>query len=416
MKLAFNPLMTLTQAAMSLAESERVKVSLAADRCLHKVDKGSGCAICVNACPANAIAFEEDGGPRLISHDDDICVKCGLCLRLCPVEAFTGDNGVATLLAFVARQEKRTIVELACALNPNKEQGPPQANLVVNTGACLAALGPSAIMALMALGVAHVILRVDFCHSCPLAQSRVEIDKSVDQVASLIQAGESPGSPVTLLDIVNADWPKRFVTTVKAPPRSRRDFFRALTTTSETPQEVRQLMLVEKPEEGKHPPTERVRLLKAAQFIPTERLQSGPLELFQSTLLAADEKCTACGVCARACPTGALRFTVDHEDHYYLSLATGACTDCGVCRNLCEPGALQKVGAPILNDWLAEEPHMLRSGNLKRCKRCGAGFDSRSDSDLCQVCDFRLRNPFGSRLPKGFKRQKEAPERDDVRH
>jgi ferredoxin len=415
MKFAFNPLMTLTQAAMALAESERVDVSLAADRCLHKVDKGSECAICVDACPANAITFEEDGGPQLVTHDGELCVKCGLCLRICPVEAFTGDNGVATLLSFVAGQEKRTIVELACALNPNKAHGPAQANLVVNTGACLASLGPSAIMALMALGVAHVILRVDFCQSCPLAQSRAEIDKSVDQVTSLIQTDERLGSPVTLLDAIREEWPKRFVASVKAPPRSRRDFLRALTTTTETPQAVRQLMVVEKPEGGKHPPTERLRVLKAAQSIPAERLQSGPLELFQSTLLAADEKCTACGVCARACPTGALRFTAD-EDHYALALAAGACTDCGVCRSLCEPNALQMAGTPTLNDWLAEEPPTLRSGDLKQCKKCGAGFDSRSDSDFCQVCDFRLRNPFGSRLPKGFKRQKEAPKRDDVRH
>jgi ferredoxin len=416
MKLPFNPLMTLTQAAMALAESERVDVSLAADHCLHKVDKGSECAICVNACPADAIDFEEDGGPRLVTHDGDICVKCGLCLRICPVEAYTGDNGVATLLAFVAGQEKRAIVELACALNPDKAQGPPQANLVVNTGACLAALGSSAIMALTALGVAHLILRVDFCQSCPLAQSRAEIDRSIAQVTSLVRTDESLGPPVTLLDTPRPDWPKRSVAAVKAPPRSRRDFLRALTTTTETPKAVRQLMLLEKPEGEKQPPTERRRLLKALQSIPAERLQSGPLELFQSTLLVADDRCTACGVCARACPTGALRFIADDNDHYLLSLAVGDCTDCGVCRNLCEPDALQKTGTPTLEDWLAEEPHIVRSGQLKRCKKCGTGYDSRSDSDYCQVCDFRLQNPFGSHLPKGFKRQKEAPKRDDVRH
>jgi formate hydrogenlyase subunit 6/NADH:ubiquinone oxidoreductase subunit I len=370
----------------------------------------------VNACPADAIAFEGEEESQLITHAGETCVKCGLCLRVCPVEAFTGDNGVPNLLPFVSRQEKHAIVELACALNPNKELGPPQADVVVNTGACLAALGPSAIMALMALGVAHVILRVDACQTCPLAQSRAEIDKTVDQVDSLLKADEGLGSPLTLLDTIRDDWPRRFVAAIKAPPKSRRDFFRAFTVPEEVPTEVQQLILAERPEEDKYPPSERLRLLRALNSVPEDLLAAEPLELFPSSKLAADENCTACNVCARACPTGALHFTVDDEDRYQLALAAGLCTDCGVCQSLCEADALHKAGVPVLNDWLAEEPFMLRQGDLSRCRKCGAGFDSRTKSNLCQVCDFRQSNPFGSRLPKGFKRQKEAPQKDDVRH
>jgi ferredoxin len=264
MKLGFNPLVSLAQAAMALAESERIDVSLAPDRCLHQLDKSSECARCVNACPTDAITFEESKEMRLVTHDGGTCVKCGLCLRVCPVEAFTGDNGVATLLSFIARQEKRAIVEVACALHPHKEQGPPQANVVVNSGACLAALGPSAILALMAIGVAHVILRVDFCQSCPLAQSRAEIDKTADQVASLLRTDSGLGPPVTLLDTVRDDWPNRLVAAVKAPPRSRRDFFRAFAAPDEVPEDVQHLMLVGPTEEEKRPPSERLRRKRSA--------------------------------------------------------------------------------------------------------------------------------------------------------
>jgi ferredoxin len=409
MKLSINPIMSIAQAALALAESERSNVFLDSGSCLHSLDTSSECAICVKACPVDAIAYDGNGGKRVVTHDGDSCVKCGLCLRVCPVEAFTGDNGVATLLAFVARQEKRAIVELGCALNPNKEQGPPQSNVVANTGACLAALGPSAILALMALGVAHLILRVDVCRNCPLAKSLVEIERTVDQVESLLQIDNSYGSPVTLLNTTNSDWPKRLVASVKAPPRSRRDFFRSLTTPDEVSQIARQLMLVDMPEDCRHPPSERTRLLLALESVSNELIGSQPLKRFQSSMLEANDSCTACGVCHRVCPTGALQFIVDDADRFQLTFDAGACTDCGICTSLCEPRALQKAALPTLQDWLAEEPFMLRYGVLRQCRKCGAGFDNRTDSDLCEICDYRHHNPFGSRLPRGFRRQNESP-------
>lgn len=415
MKLASNLIMSVTQAAIALAESERIGVSLEASRCLHSLDKTSGCAICVDACPVDAIAFEDGEERKLVTHDAETCVKCGLCLRICPVEAFTGDNGVPDLLTFVARQEKRGIVELGCALHPNKKEGPPQADLVVNTGACLAALGPSAVMALMALGVAHVILRVDFCQACPLAQSRAEIDKTVDQVESLLEMDEGSGSPVTLLDTVRDDWPARPVAAAKAPPKTRRDFFQSLVAPPEVPANVRQLIVVEPSARQKYPPLERRRLLQALRSFPQDLPSRRPLEAFHLSTMAVDENCTACGVCERACPTGAIGFTVD-EDHYQVSFTAGACTDCDVCISLCEPGAMHRGRSPTLNDWLAEEALVLRSGELKHCQKCGAGFDSKAKSGFCPVCEFRQKNLFGSQLPKGFKRQNQPPKRDDIRH
>jgi ferredoxin len=232
----------------------------------------------------------------------------------------------------------------------------------------------------------------------------------------LLWTDDALGLPVTLLETINTDWPKRFVAAVKAPPRSRRDFFRALTVADEVPANVQQLMQTARPDEGQYPPSERTHLLRAISAIPRERHTRQPLDLFQSSLIAADEKCTACGICERACPTGAMGFLIHEENRYQLTFNAGSCTGCGVCLNLCDPGALQKAGIPRLSDWLAEEPITLRHGELNRCRRCGATYDSRSETELCAVCDYRKRNPFGSRLPKGFVRQKEAPKIDDVRH
>ena len=316
-----------------------------------------------------------------------------------PGGRFYGGNGVAELLAAVSRREKRHIVELVCAHHPAAEKGPPQSDLVVRSRSCLAALGPSAMMSLLALGVYHVLLRVDACRACPIGQVRAAINKSVFQAESLLVTGHGSGSPLTLLDNVREDWPARPVVRGNLPTQSRRDFFRSFMGPQELSPTARRLMLEEQPEGDKYPPAERRRLLQALAVLAADILATEPLHEFGLSMISAADNCNACRICERACPTAAMQFEVDEEDNYRLSFSAGACTECGVCINLCEPGALQRERTPRLADWLAVEPVILHSGQLRRCLRCGAGFAGDMQSDLCPVCDFRRKNPFGSRLP-----------------
>ncbi len=50
-----------------------------------KVDpqKCTGCGLCVDACPTEAISIV-DG---LAVIDEDLCTECGLCIDECPTEA-----------------------------------------------------------------------------------------------------------------------------------------------------------------------------------------------------------------------------------------------------------------------------------------------------------------------------------------
>lgn len=45
--------------------------------------KCSGCSICKEACPADAILFE-DKKPRLKAKDTNECMACGDCVAICP--------------------------------------------------------------------------------------------------------------------------------------------------------------------------------------------------------------------------------------------------------------------------------------------------------------------------------------------
>jgi heterodisulfide reductase subunit A len=60
---------------------EPVRAEINADRC-------SGCRICNNLCPFNAILFHED---RSISEvNPALCQGCGTCIAACPAGAITG--------------------------------------------------------------------------------------------------------------------------------------------------------------------------------------------------------------------------------------------------------------------------------------------------------------------------------------
>ncbi len=53
-----------------------------------KIDKDTciGCGQCVDTCPVQALAMEDDGK---VGVDADLCVDCGACVGVCPVTALS---------------------------------------------------------------------------------------------------------------------------------------------------------------------------------------------------------------------------------------------------------------------------------------------------------------------------------------
>ena len=50
------------------------------------IDKCTGCSACFNICGKNAIKMSEDACGYIHSQiDQDLCVDCGLCAKVCPV-------------------------------------------------------------------------------------------------------------------------------------------------------------------------------------------------------------------------------------------------------------------------------------------------------------------------------------------
>jgi heterodisulfide reductase subunit A len=75
-------------AARVLGRIEQKEIALEPIRAMVNPDLCSGCRICNNLCPFNAIAFIED---RMVSEvNPALCQGCGTCVAACPAGAMTG--------------------------------------------------------------------------------------------------------------------------------------------------------------------------------------------------------------------------------------------------------------------------------------------------------------------------------------
>jgi NAD-dependent dihydropyrimidine dehydrogenase PreA subunit len=60
------------------AEQKKRLAVISQDDCL-------GCEVCIDACPVNAISFDEE--EEIAKVDPELCTGCGDCVKECPVEA-----------------------------------------------------------------------------------------------------------------------------------------------------------------------------------------------------------------------------------------------------------------------------------------------------------------------------------------
>ncbi len=282
----------LALAAERFAQSQP-PITLTALQCVHARDKSAECDRCVQVCPVGAIRLD-DG----VQIDADACIRCGLCLHSCPTGAISGTDNVRRLLYCASQLVDHEAVEIACALHPNPTSGDSKMDAVITMTGCLAALGASAYLSLVAQGVKRVRVRLDACAECPLAPIQPEIEASIQRASDLLAAlGKS--QTVAVADPVQRP-KRRSVYSIKNPPVSRRGFFQAIG------QGARDFL---PPLEGE---SERPRLISAMRRLaPSDADRPMPGSDFVA--LAVSDACNACTTCARICPTGALEFARNDE-------------------------------------------------------------------------------------------------------
>jgi heterodisulfide reductase subunit A-like polyferredoxin len=63
----------------------------------------TGCGICVERCPTDAISLTEAGWAQ---RDENACLGCGVCSRFCPEEAIALKEGLRKVFIMPPRLRK----------------------------------------------------------------------------------------------------------------------------------------------------------------------------------------------------------------------------------------------------------------------------------------------------------------------
>ena len=390
-------------------------------RCLNDRHQARACRICVNACPVNAIStpFVPDVNSASIALDQDTCVRCGLCLNVCPTDVFVQTELPESKLPQIVARSTSQAIELACPRkDPPGLSRVPDAS-VIQTPRCLAAVSVPALLEMAATGKT-LWLNDSVCHSCPIGSARGAIQHAVSTANRWLQAmGHEPAvHGLTATDNNLTDQPvSRPVVRGDETVMSRRDLFKSLkkrtgqAAASATPgtsaQPPRQPSPSRRgqasPDHGDsargagqrlphHIPAQRQRLAYSLRQLSPNPSANVPTTGLPIADVVITEDCTACGLCARLCPTEAISF-VNDDEYYVLNFSAALClgTDCALCVIGCPTQAVHFGGEVAADELLSTQPRHVKAGRLAPCTQCGAPtdvpdtMDETNESPVCYV-------------------------------
>lgn len=387
--------LALAAEQMALAK-DRSPVKVTPIRCVRRLHKETECDICEQVCPAEAITVTDQ-----VRVDGNRCIRCGLCLNRCPVGVFEGSDGVDKLLGCVDQIAEREQMELACSHHPAPASGPGSTDSALVALGCLSALGPSVYVSLLALGVDRLSVRLDACADCPVgAALHPRIVEAVQQ-AQAVMSARGEDDRLSLVSDAPAEQEPRPVYYASNPPLSRRGFLQFFTPQNRATAADILPPYAPQIDGDRSAPRERRRLLGALRLLgeapADQHLPAG--ERYADMIV--DEKCTACGVCARICPNEALLFEPG-DGEFWLGFVAANCTNCDLCTRYCDPDALHLNGTPTVSR-LTNRPILLRHDTLYKCQKCSAPYSGDENGGFCPICAFKRDNPFSSRLPASIK-------------
>ena len=379
------------------------RFSLRAGRCLNNWYRDANCSRCADSCPVAAISLSE-GGARV----SDACVYCGVCLRVCPTELFGEVLSPEDQILPRVTPRRCDVWELACPLaqaengaqkgekrgffarflaTGSKKQAflsqLPEANRLI-TPRCLGALGVDHLLQIASQGGGQVWLNDAACAECPVGHAWQQMARCVAEANSWLAAFGRPPAVFLASRALPAEAPPPQVKPAVrvAAPQPRRAFFRQLLGLEGEETAVKGYTL-----------RRRQRLLPIlASWKPAPA--EIPLQGLGVANVQVDERlCSACGLCARACPTGALRFLAD-EEMFGLLFTAASCVDCGICARICPETAVTFADSMAPDELTAAAPKRLLLGPLQKCPDCPGYIAANSVHEQCFVCRQRKRPLF----------------------
>ncbi len=374
--------------------------------CLNRRYKAANCQRCGDACPVTAIQVY---GPN-IDLDDDACVRCGLCLNVCPTGVFSSPQQLRDdkkLLDSAASHAARSL-ELTCPANAHPERTVAPVDAVLQTGHCLAALSLGELLDLVQARRRDLWLNDGGCASCPLARVLPAIHVTADQANHILSAWRTAGRVHLQTQMPEACVPLHRVDQYSGtqPSYSRREFFTflrhsaaqivsdiAVDTLAPNPPDLSVVPPIDRPVLPLH----RRRLVAALNRLGSPPAAPLSLAALPWAEVEVSAQCTGCSLCARFCPTGAIRWAEgpatprvgDDEPaspaSFTLHFIAADCIDCGICAAACPEGAVTLAETIDAARLVRRRSTPLHAGFLAPCVRCGTPTDTQV-RETCYIC------------------------------
>ena len=314
-------------------------------RCIAAKQNKAKCDACAGACPVHAIGRPEKG-----EADMERCVGCGVCAAVCPGRAWSAPQHryekTAHLLA-----DGRNVHLLGCKL----AAGDVDARVW-----CLASLEWETIAALALVG--RVELLRGECAQCERAACLAEFERTLERVRRFL-GEERFAKRVRLLGEGEAAQ-RAF---------SRRDLFTALIPGARGRAAQDQQSA---PDFGKD-----ARALPRMLAWAIDRQGEGA-KPFGFDMPELTQRCWACGICARMCPTGAIAAETQ-DGVWQMAVSPALCTGCGVCAAVCPEGAVDGIGTIAM---AAGQRRVVYATRALSCEGCGGAVKPQENQTLCLRC------------------------------
>lgn len=326
-------------------------------RCLRIRSRLSQCSRCQLSCPEGALTITKDG-----FSVSEKCTLCGMCMAACPTQAiavavkgsmgtgFSLPNSPSRLLACKERLDDAPLMartEMQCE--------------------CLGLLFPVWIGALAVLSDKPITVWVGSCPECERGEGKPWAFK-----------GESLS--VGALTITRGPLPENeaFETQHQL---TRRAFFNFLAGSAKkgAARSVSGLLPKAKTNDPEAVLGLKRALGRSDQIGVLKRWPELWESLFPYPKIEAD-RCSACMVCSRLCPTKALdvRILDGHQSFVFDPLK---CLACGLCQDVCLEKALS-----LKTCGLELQEHELLSITKRRCESCKREWLFAGNRTLCPAC------------------------------
>jgi ferredoxin len=104
---------------------------------------------------------------------------------------------------------------------------------------------------------------------------------------------------------------------------------------------------------------------------------------FTSQKVLDTQTCTACQMCYRICPTGALSSDTKGT---FINFNAMACVQCHSCHDVCEPNSLTLKSTFNLESLFHPKNEILVKFDIRRCDECNNPFAYKSGEVMCERC------------------------------